>query len=1017
MVLLYIKQIKGSQNMKILFLHLSDLHMKNSDSLNDLYIKRIVESLNVVGIFNKLVIVVSGDCASTGSKDEYKFVRYFIGKLISKMKRAFAFVDHNYEVIVVPGNHDLDCSKSSLTSSELNYIYKENQYDKELPSEVDKLENFFNFSKFNRCFTDDALFEQKIIKCGDFPIQFNLINTALFSLVHDEDKGLHYLPDHIIDKMSEPSDTALIFTVMHHAPEWFCDDIKHKLTDNILKRSSIVFYGHEHFPNYIKHTNLKNQETVFLCGGSLCNNSDWTNSAFFAGVLDTSSFDYSVWRFDLDITSGIYKHTELETINLPSKNKSFIVKSEFEEAFCLDLKHSSQKDFRTRFVFPRLRDNDDEEEITSYEDFESVLEESKRMIISGSYNSGRTFLLKHLFYELSKSKTVIYIDADSISGSKIDKIIKNAFEEIYGEDDGAYIQFQQLPKDEKILIFDNVDRIKESHFKYFIEKVESVFGYYILGSKQTIELDVFERIKKEIGENKDISRYKLTPWYRDKRKQLIRAVAETELHSGEDIELITDQLDRAIKTQQMFSSLTADFITQFVEFYCKNISQLFRNDSGVFGKVFEGNIISSIQKNLTSGLSVDKVFTLLSKIAYFIHKNHKYPIDELSIVNVISDYNDEYGDNTSSYEIINILLRSSIMTKNETSNLFQFTNRSYLSFFVANEINRKFNEDRDDSDIKEVIQFSCYDINSDILLFLIYITDNKKILDLILEMAKFYTDSWEEYSLSKSNIDYLNGVVEYNVEELDLKTIERIDAETVEEEKDKIQSELLSSISVYDYPRDSSEEFFNKVFRSISLLTVISRCLPNFEHMMKKEDKQAFVDMIYRLPNKIFFLWAKSVDEDKGLVIEFIKKSLSSEYKKQIDVQTEKELKDKAVHLLVINSANLLLDIYNAAAVNAAKENTIAYLSSYDYLSDDSYSLEHLMMLCNRNQVDDFINEAERIIKEGKHPLSKGLTQRVANYALHNMSTLRRNNKARLIEKCFPDKANKGLLMLADSNE
>lgn len=1003
--------------MKILFLHLSDLHMKNRECLNDLYINRLVESLTVVGDFDKLIIVISGDCASTGSKAEYKFVKYFVGSLISKLKSKFDVVEHNYEVVVVPGNHDLNCSRSSLSSTELNYIYKENQYDKEMPSEVEKLENFFDFSKYNRCFIDDALFDQKIISYGDFSIQFNLINTALFSLVHDEDKGMHYLPSHIIEKMSEPSDAALTFTVMHHASEWFSDDINHKLTDSILKRSSIVFYGHEHFPNYITHKNLRNQEAVFLCGGSLCNNSDWKDSAFFAGVLDISTYDYSIWRFNLDMTNGIYEHTDLGTINLPSKNKSFMIKSEFEEEFCLDLKHSSQKDFRKRFVFPRLRDNNDEKEITSFEDLECVLEESKRMIISGSYNSGRTFLLKHLFYELSKSKTVIFIDADSISGSKIDKIVKNAFEEIYGEDDSAYIRFQQLPKDKKVLIFDNVDRIKDTHFKYFFEKVEVIFGYYILGSKQTIELDVFERIKKEIGENKDISRYKLTHWYRDKRKQLIRAVAETELHSGEDIDLITDQLDSAIKSQQMFSSLTPDFITQFVEFYCKNLSQLSGNDSGVFGKVFEGNIITSIQNNLIGKLSVDKVFTLLSRIAYFIHKSQKYPIDEFSIVKVISDYNEEYGDNTSPYDIINIMLRASVMSKNDATNLYQFTNRSYLSLFVAKEINRKFNEDRDDTDIKEVIEFSCYDINADILLFLIYITDNKKILDLILGMAKFYTDGWEEYSLSKSNIDYLNGVVEYNVEELDLEAIRKIDEEIVEEEKTKIQSELLSSVNVYDYPKDSSEEFLNKMFRSISLLTVISRCLPNFEHMMKKDDKQAFVDMIYRLPNKIFFLWAKSVDEDKGLIIEFVKRALSSEYHKQNYKPTETEIKERAIELLVVNSANLLLDIYNAASVNAAKENTLAFLSDYDYKADDSYSLEHLMMLCNRNRVEEFISEAERILKDGKHPLSKGLTQRVANYALHNMRSLNRNSRARLVEKCFPNKANKGLLMLSNPKE
>lgn len=187
--------------------------------------------------------------------------------------------------------------------------------------------------------------------------------------------------------------------------------------------------------------------------------------------------------------------------------------------------------------------------------------------------------------------------------------------------------------------------------------------------------------------------------------------------------------------------------------------------------------------------------------------------------------------------------------------------------------------------------------------------------------------------------------------------------------------------------------------------------------MMKREDKEAFVDMIYRLPNKIFYLWAKSVDEDKGLIIEFIKKTISSEYQKQIDEQTKKEIKNKAIELLVVNSASLLLDVYNAAAINAAKENTLGYLSSYNFKSDDSYSLEHLMMLCHQNQVEDFINEAERILKEAKHPLTKGLTQRTANYSLHNMKSLNRSNRARLIEKCFPENSNKNLLLVSNPKD
>ena len=992
--------------------------MQNKGSLNIKYVQQIVESLNTIDTFEKVIILVSGDCAFSGKQQEYKYVKYLIGNLIKRLKEKYGFTKEAITVLVVPGNHDLDCSKNSLSSEKLNSIFREEKYEAELQNEFAKLSAFFDFSKYNACFLNDSLYDRKIIDFDGFSIQFNLINTAAFSLVHDEDKGLHYLPDYKIQEIAEPSTARITVTIMHHAPEWFCDNIKHKLMHELLSKSSIVFYGHEHYQNYVK-TMDQHDQSIMLCGGSLCNNNDWSNSSFFAGILDTQSVSYSIWSFELDCNNSIYVNKKMETINLPRKtnNSNFKINKDFYEDFLLDKKHNTQKDFRNRFIFPRLISNNDETEIVSFEDFQKNFLAGNRMIIAGSNNSGKTTLLKYLFDEFSKKKVVIYLDAETISGSKIDKILKNAFEDIYSDEGNAFAKFLQLPKEEKVLIFDNVDRIHQKQLDLLFENVESHFGYYILSTKQAIELNIFERLKKEIGDQKDVVRFKLTPWYSDKRKQLITSIIKSDSYSETDIELVTDKLDKAIKIQQAFANLTPDFITQYVEFYFKNLTQLSGNDSGIFGKVFEGNITNAIKNNTLKHLSVDKIFTVLSKIAYYIHVNQKYPIDEASIFTVITDYNDIYGDNISPYDIISIARNSLLIIKNENTNCYQFTNKSYLSFFIAKEINKKYNIDQDETDIRNVIEYSCYDINSEILLFLIYITDNPRILNLILAMAKFYTDDWTEYSLSHPNIDYLNGVIQYDVSKIDEETIEKINKDTLEDEKESIQTELLNAINIYDYPKDSSELFVNKVFRSISLLTVISRCLPNFEHMMKKEDKFAFTDMIYKLPNKIFNLWAKSVDEDKALVIEFIKRALSCEYQKQARHHTEKELASKAIEILVINSVSLLLDIYNAAATNAAKDNTIGYLSGYDYKSDDSYAIEHLLMLCNQNKTDEFINEVERILTTAKHPLVIGLVKRVTNYALYNMKALTRNNKARLIEKCFPENSNKNILMLSKPKE
>lgn len=53
----------------------------------------------------------------------------------------------------------------------------------------------------------------------------NLINNGIFSTC-DEYKGLLYLPNDYIDKLSDREDADFVISIMHHAPDYYRDDIK-----------------------------------------------------------------------------------------------------------------------------------------------------------------------------------------------------------------------------------------------------------------------------------------------------------------------------------------------------------------------------------------------------------------------------------------------------------------------------------------------------------------------------------------------------------------------------------------------------------------------------------------------------------------------------------------------------------------------------------------------------------------------------------------------------------------------
>ncbi len=1003
--------------MKILFLHLSDLHVKDRSAINTTHIKKMCQALNVLGETDEVVFIISGDCAFSGEKKQYNIVWKLVGNIIREFKETTNY-NKKIHIVVVPGNHDMDFSSNSLTIEELNDIFENNDYDKEMASEIEKQYNFFKYAKSNKCFENNGLYCEKNINFDDCTINFNLLNSGLFSLKNKEDKGLHYLPSHIIDKLAEDSEADFSFLVMHHAPEWFCDDIKHKFEKIIAEKISMCFYGHEHYLTS-KSTQIDSAaSTIVLNGGALCENCNWNNSSFEAGVFDTAEKTYENWQFVWKSSKSMYEHNKNLSTTLKSKNK--IKNFAFNNNFFLSLIKDSKKihisDYKSRFIFPRIIDDLHKNEITSFSKFKEIIFANKKILLYGNSDSGKTYLLKYLFENFSNEKVVIYIDANDISGSKMKRIIKNAFQDIYGADEYLYKKFEQLPKADKILFFDNIDCIKHNNLESFLETIDNEFDFFVFSSKEHIELDIYTRLKERIDSDNQFYKYSLAPWFSDKRAELIKKVAKEKLDSSVDFELITNQLNNSIKAQRNFFSWNPDFITQFVEYYCDNVGQLQYNDSSVFSKVFEANITNQIRANIFGNITIQKALTLLSKIAYQAHKIKEYPIKETTIQDVINKYNEDYGDKISSFKFFELIENSKITYKHPDKNEFYFQKKSYYPYFIAREVNLLYHETGDDTDVKNILNFACFGVNADILLFLIYLTENTKILNLILNMVSFYTDEWKEFQFKEHDIEFLNINFTYDINEITSSQIEEADKKDLEEERIIADNDTINIKEIYDYKEESVNDLVNQLIRAIALLSTVSRCLPAFEHIMKKEEKTKFINAIYTLPNKIFYVWAKTTDEEREEILLYIWRALMPSFKNQNEPNIEKAIKEKTMRILLMNSVSLLLDIYSNTVQFATKNNTLGYLSAYPYNKDSTYSIMHLMMLGNRNKVSDFTNEAGKIL-DNKELLPSVMVRIIANHTLRTIKSMDFSEKNRLIQKCFPNDKKEKMLLAANPIE
>lgn len=115
--------------MKVLLLHIGDMHIKDHNGVNSFQINKIVDTLNSFPGFDKLVLIVAGDIAQSGTADQYNHAGHLIGKLIAAIKRQFRYKE-KIDVLCVPGNHDMDHKGKPMTSEFLQGIRKENSYDK-----------------------------------------------------------------------------------------------------------------------------------------------------------------------------------------------------------------------------------------------------------------------------------------------------------------------------------------------------------------------------------------------------------------------------------------------------------------------------------------------------------------------------------------------------------------------------------------------------------------------------------------------------------------------------------------------------------------------------------------------------------------------------------------------------------------------------------------------------------------------------------------------------------------------
>lgn len=1003
--------------MKILFLHLSDAHLKDTTDLREINIDSMVNALKQMGEFDECVLIFSGDIVNAGDKNAYLNAGKLVGRLVKSISNRY-IKGKIIQTVIVPGNHDNLVRNKERDNFELENYFKNKEVDFRFREDIEELSNFFEFANRNRCFGKNKIIDVKRLKFDNFIIKVNMINSAPFSLLGsgNRDKGMHYIPEAEFDKFNIDVHQKYTISVLHHGPEWFSDVSKQKLYSALNESTDLLFVGHEHFS--LNEDKTVNGKHIDISSGVALYGTK-TEHGFNVLLLDTDLHALVGYKY---IYNGrIYKPIKMLQNNnvVFNNNFNFRFVSNFQQELLTDSNEREGENYMNYFVFPSLEAKDLNSDlknytVTSEEKFKELFDMKSKISIEGSSRSGKSLLAKYLTNILSEDYVVLLLTEESFAPKNVHNIVKYALKNEYGED-ADWDGFLQLKSEKKVLIVDRNDRVDKSKWKEFYEAYSEHFGHIIFFCGIDWHLNIKDRAIEELTDNAFFY-MKICPFFYVKREQLIRKICTGYLteYPALDINEKCKKINEDITNQIKYFQLTPDFIHQFVDYYIQFSHIKTQKETNVFSKVFVANITYRVSKNTYEESDVDEILVALDYVAHYIHFVKEYQkISYSEFEYAINGYKSRYdNEELKTKYVYEVGIKSNIIKESSNSFEIEFCDENLLAYFIAQHLNRTCQSGENPDDLKFVLDNICFGINGDIILFLSYITSNTQILTPILQSIVSHMDDWEELDLDANNVEYLSKVIIRSNPKLpDQKEKEKIKEEKNEMEKEIISEKEGQADSLYSYDQSKVNSFSNKIAKSINYLDLVAKILPNFRYILTGNEKKIITEVLYTYPNKLLYFMLKDIDENYDKIIADI---LKSEPRTRKGIIITKDMLDRELQNQTIA---YILSIYDFISTTASNTKTINDLEKFDFEKNTNYRLQNLLMQENIANFKVFFDRAEDIYDSANLNITKQMIKLIARkyFIYHDVDMY--GESIHIIDKFFGENQRKDFQIMQAKNQ
>lgn len=910
--------------MRFAIIQLSDIHFRATSNVLVSRLEKIIAAIRpTIEEVHGLVFAVTGDIAMSGSNDEYQVASNFF----TRLRESILEIDPAFPIqfVFIPGNHDCDFRSANdlrpaLSEGLSSKIATLDPRGEIVQRMIEVQKNFFSFEAGFQGNTEipvlDRLRYQVKVSMGSHHITFDCYNTAWMSQ-KDENQGTLLFPLRLLSNETSGDEVAdLTVSLLHHRDNWLEAGNARLLRDYVESHSDLILSGHEHIASAYRKTKFEGAAAQYVEGAVL---QDFKNPG---------DSGFNVMEFDLD--NGLQKllrfrwggqRYSTETSDEWCKfERNVLLGGQFQltSAFLKQLRdpgtgfiHPAKPDLTLDdfFVYPDLRrrsferllEKDGSPRLVKGEGILEFVNKSKRVLVSGADDSGKTSLAHMLYLDLRQHYKLIPV---SLSGKEIHgknpeaalkREIKEAIKDQYSGD--VLERHTQTGRHRKVLIVDDWHKIRYNPKGQmaFLEAADKKFDSIICFVDDLFSLERLTATDERPFERYEICEIKEFGHLR--RGELIRkwqSLGSDYSEQQADFAHNVAAIEATVNTVIGKNLLPSYPVIVLVILQAYETTRGSNTSAGSYGQMYEALITTALALVSKKAVDLGTKYTYLSRMAYYVFTRNKHELEVSDLDHIHKEYEDQYRIKISGEVILEQFETAQIICRHGDTVYFKY--KYIYCYFVAkyfqDNIANLIGAEELKTQLRDVADKVYVEDYMNIIIFYVYLTKDRELIQYLLANADRIYHEHEPCDLTV-HVEFVNRLGT-DTRELVLPPTDpeqnRQNALRQKDEAEEVEAVTDEEVQVVKYDDKLADVL--KINIALKNLRILGQILRNFPGALKADLKLDLTRASYQLGLRtlraILLIAETDIDGLRGYIARLLRERRALEDKEELAEETDR---------------------------------------------------------------------------------------------------------------------------------